>query len=61
MTGDPRDSVDGAGWEATHVAIDDQSRVAFAQVLADEGKHSAVAYLRTVVAERANIINVAMT
>lgn len=50
VTGDPRDSVDGAGWEATHVAIDDHSRVAFAQVLHDEGKHSAVAFLRTVVA-----------
>jgi transposase InsO family protein len=50
MTGDPRDSVDGAGWEAAHVAIDDHSRVAFAQVLADEGKHSAVAFLRSVVA-----------
>lgn len=43
VTGDPRDSVDGAGWEAAHVAIDDHSRVAFAQVLGNEGKHSAVA------------------
>jgi transposase InsO family protein len=50
VTGDPRDSVDGAGWEVTHVAIDDHSRVAFAQVLHDESKHSAVAFLRTVVA-----------
>lgn len=50
VTGDPRDSVAGAGWEAAHVAIDDHSRVAFAQVLDDEGKHSAVAFLRTVVA-----------
>jgi transposase InsO family protein len=50
VTGDPRDSVDGAGWEAAHVAIDDHSRVAFAQVLGDEGKHSAVTFLRTVVA-----------
>ena len=50
ITRNPRDSVDGAGWDATHVAIDDHSRVAFAQVLRDEGKHSAVAFLRTVVA-----------
>jgi transposase InsO family protein len=50
VTGNPRDSVDGAGWEAAHVAIDDHSRVAFAQVMADEGKHSAVVFLRTVVA-----------
>lgn len=50
VTGDRRDSVDGAGWEAAHIAIDDHSRVAFAQVLPDEGKHSATAFLRTVVA-----------
>lgn len=50
VTGDPRDSIQGAGWEVTHVAIDDHSRVAFAQVLADETKHSAVAFLYTVVA-----------
>ncbi len=50
VTGDRRDSVDGAGWEAAHIAIDDHSRVAFAQVLADESKHSAVAFLRSVVA-----------
>jgi len=50
VTGDPRDSVDGAGWEAAHVAIDDHSRVAFAQVMADEGKQSSVSFLHTVVA-----------
>ena len=50
ITGNRRDSVDGAGWEATHVAIDDPSRIAFAQVLRDESKHSAVAFLRRVVA-----------
>jgi transposase InsO family protein len=50
VTGNPRDSVDGAGWEAAHIAIDDHSRVAFAQVMADEGKQSSIRFLRTVVA-----------
>jgi len=36
----------GAGWEAVHMAIDDHSRVAFAQLMADETKASCVAFLR---------------
>jgi transposase InsO family protein len=35
----------GIGWEFVHVAIDDASRVAFCQVLPDEKKESAVAFL----------------
>lgn len=35
----------GAGWEFVHVAIDDASRIAFAQILADERKESVVAFL----------------
>ncbi|MGO7301372.1 IS481 family transposase [Rhizobium ruizarguesonis] len=36
----------GAGWEYVHVAIDDASRVAFSQILPDEKKDSAVAFLK---------------
>jgi len=45
VTGDPRDSVEGAGWEAAFVAIDDRSRVAFAEMFADERKRSAAGFL----------------
>ena len=38
VTGDRRDSVEGAGWEFAHVAIDDHSRVGFVQMRADEKK-----------------------
>jgi transposase InsO family protein len=40
----------GAGWESVHLAVDDHSRVAFAQVLADESADSAVAFLEAAVA-----------
>ena len=45
ITGDPRDHVRGAGWEAAFVAIDDHSRVGFAEMFADERKPSAAAFL----------------
>lgn len=45
VTGDPRDHVRGVGYEATFVAIDDRSRVAFAEMFADERKRSAAAFL----------------
>jgi transposase InsO family protein len=38
------------GWEFVHVRIDDASRVAFSQVLEDEKKESAVAFLKAAVA-----------
>jgi transposase InsO family protein len=50
ITGDPRDRVEGAGWEYVHVAIDDCSRVAYCQVLPDEEGESACAFLRAAVA-----------
>lgn len=50
ITGDPRDHTRGAGWEVAHVAIDDHSRVSFAQVLADEKKATAVEFLKATVA-----------
>jgi hypothetical protein len=38
ITDDQRDAVRGAGWEFAHVAIDDASRLAYAEVLWDEGQ-----------------------
>jgi transposase InsO family protein len=35
----------GTGWEALHVAIDDASRLAYTELLPDETKESAVAFL----------------
>lgn len=49
VTGDRRDSVEGAGWEFAHVAIDDHSRVGFVHMYPDERKGSAVAFLRAAV------------
>ena len=43
------------GWEYVHVAIDDHSRVGFADIYPDEKKHSAVAFLRAVVAYYASL------
>jgi transposase InsO family protein len=40
----------GAGWEFVHVCIDDASRIAFSQVLPDEKKESAVAFLHAAIA-----------
>jgi transposase InsO family protein len=37
-----------AGWEFVHVAVDDYSRLAYAEVLPDETARSAVAFLRRV-------------
>jgi transposase InsO family protein len=40
----------GVGWEYVHVCIDDNSRVAFSQILPDEKAISAVAFLSAAVA-----------
>src|SRR6201984_668053 len=40
----------GIGWEFIHVCIDDASRVAFVQVMANQRKESAVAFLEAAVA-----------
>ena len=45
VTGNRRDSVDGAGWEFLHLAVDDHSRLAYTEVLVDEKKESATAFL----------------
>jgi transposase InsO family protein len=41
---------EGLGWEFVHVSIDDNSRVAFVQVMPNEKKESAVAFLKNAVA-----------
>lgn len=45
VTGDRRDRVEGAGWEYLHLAIDDHSRLAYSEILPDERKASATAFL----------------
>ena len=40
----------GVGWEFVHVCIDDASRIAFSQILPDEKKESAVAFLEAALA-----------
>lgn len=45
VTGDRRDSVDGAGWEYAHVAIDDCSRLTYVELLPDEKRYTAVRFL----------------
>jgi transposase InsO family protein len=45
VTGNPRDHTRGAGYEYVHVAIDDASRLAFAQILPDETHHSVRRFL----------------
>lgn len=46
VTGNRRDSVDGAGWETLFVAIDDHARIAFTDVHPDEKVPQAVQFLR---------------
>ena len=52
ITGDKRqpNATRGVGWEFAHVAIDDHSRVATAEIFPDERKESAVAFLLNAVA-----------
>jgi transposase InsO family protein len=50
VTGNPRDSVPGAGWEFLFVAVDDHSRIGFTDIHPDERKASAEQFLRNCVA-----------
>ncbi|MBW7925835.1 MAG: IS481 family transposase [Burkholderiaceae bacterium] len=50
ITGNRRDSVDGAGWEFLFVAIDDHARIGFTQMHPDERAPAAVAFLQAAVA-----------
>jgi transposase InsO family protein len=45
----------GIGWEFVHVCIDDASRIAISQVMKDERKESAVAFLKAAVAYYASL------
>jgi transposase InsO family protein len=45
INGDRKTGVRGIGWESVHVAIDDHSRIGFAQILPDQHQNSAVAFL----------------
>ena len=57
ITGDRRGQSNsrGVGWEFVHVCIDDNSRVSFVQIMPDERKTSAVAFLEAVVAYYASL------
>lgn len=46
VTGDRRDTLEGAGWEFGHMAVDDASRLAFGEVLPDERSGTAAGFLR---------------
>ena len=46
VTGDRRDRHRGAGWECVHVAIDDYSRLAYVEVLANEEAPTTAGFLR---------------
>jgi transposase InsO family protein len=57
ITGDRhgQSSARGIGWEFVHVCIDDHSRLGFAEVMANEKKESAIAFLEAAVAWYAGI------
>jgi transposase InsO family protein len=46
ITGDRRHRFRGAGWECVHVAVDDHSRLAYVEVLANEEAPTTTAFLR---------------
>jgi transposase InsO family protein len=45
ITGDRRGQKRGVGWECLHVCVDDASRLAYTELLPDERKESAAAFL----------------
>lgn len=55
ITGNPRDHIRGVGWETVFIAIDDHSRVAFADLAPDETQDRAVSFLRAAVAYYARL------
>jgi transposase InsO family protein len=50
VTGNRRDTVDGAGWEMLFVAVDDHARIAFTDMHPDEKGPQATQFLRNAVA-----------
>ena len=55
VTGNRRDSVEGAGWETLFVAIDDHARLAYTAMHPDEKQAQAVLFLRHAVAYYARL------
>jgi transposase InsO family protein len=55
VTGNRKDTVDGAGWEMLFVAIDDHARVAFTAMHPDEKKEQAIQFLHDAVAYYAKL------
>jgi transposase InsO family protein len=55
VTGDRRDSVEGAGWEYVHVAVDDHSRIAFSAIYPDEKQDSVLEFLSSTLAYYARL------
>jgi len=55
VTGNRRDSVNGAGWEFLFVAIDDHARIGFSDMYPNERQESAVQFLRNAVAYFASL------
>jgi len=55
VTGNRRDSVEGAGWEMLFVAVDDHARIAFTAMHPDEKTPQAVQFLRDAVAYYAGL------
>lgn len=55
VTGNRRDTVDGVGWDAVFVAIDDHARVAFTDIHPEECATSAVQFLRDALAYYAGL------
>ena len=57
ITGDRKGQSNGrgVGWEYVHVCIDDHSRVAFAEIMPNEKKRSATAFLKAALAYYANL------
>ena len=50
VNGDRRTRVRGIGWEYVHVCVDDATRIAYVEVLADEKASTAAGFLRRAVA-----------
>lgn len=55
VTGNRKDSVDGAGWEMLFVAIDDHARIAYTAMHPDEKTPQAVQFLRNAAAYYASL------
>ena len=55
VTGNRRNSVEGAGWEMLFDAIDDHARIAFTAMQPDEKKDRAVQFLHDAVAYYARL------